>query len=254
MDIVKKKTVCTVSKTPIIERDFKYWTRPDLEKILGLQRKKKLAVLEDWLAMESDFSLSQEEVIYLEELREEAEELIDYWNETELRENFISLLTRFVRFKDSKNNLHHFAERYLSVNITIKPLYEVKLFGYTDWLVATGKSAPEQPFFFIHEYKPEEGKTIDGRGQLLAEMCAAQILNQNPPMPTLFNQNPKHYYKDIPLYGVYVLGRMWFFMALKDREYSISAAYDSMSKDDLQSIVKLLKAQKQLIYEVVKKA
>ncbi|MGB1243006.1 MAG: hypothetical protein ACPG49_10825 [Chitinophagales bacterium] len=237
-----------------IERSFKYWTRTDLEKILGLQSKKKLDVLENWLAMEKHFSLSQEEIDHLEELRTETEELIDYWNETELRENFISLLTRLVSFKDLKNNFYHFAERYLSVNVVVKPIYEVKLYGYTDWLVATGKSAPEHPFFFIHEYKPEEGKTIDGRGQLLAEMYAAQVLNKKPPMPTILNPIPKHYYKDIPLYGVYVSGRLWFFMALKDRKYSISGAYDSTNKDDLQHIIKLLKAQKQLIYEVVKKA
>ncbi len=235
-----------------IERSFKYWTRTDLADILGLKPKKKLASLKNWLQMESQFSLSSQETDYIEELRQEAEELIDYWNETELRENFIVFLIRLVKFRDKQNNFYHFSERYLSVNVVTKPLYDVKLFGYVDWLVARGQSKPKTPFFFIHEYKPEEGRTIDGRGQLLSEMYAAQILNQEPPMPTFANPKPKHYYKDLPLYGIYISGRLWFFMALKGREYSISAAYDSMDKGDLQSIVKLLKAQKQLIYNAIK--
>ena len=237
-----------------IERSFKYWTLTDLETILGLQAKKKLPALENWLAMEPQFPLNQQEMEYIEELRTEAEGVIHYWNETELRENFIVLLTNLVKFKDRKNNFHHFSERYLNVSVTMKPLYQVKLFGYADWLVATGIRSPKTPFFFIHEYKPEEGKSIDGRAQLLAEMYAAQVLNQKPPMPTITNPEPKHFYKNLPLYGVYIVGQLWFFMALKDRAYSISAAYDSMDKEDLQSIVKLLKVQKQLIYNALKGA
>ncbi len=237
-----------------IERSFKYWTRTDLEKILGVLPKEKLLALDNWLAMESQFHLNQREIDYIEELRIDAKGLIDYWNETELREKFIVFLTRLVKFTELKDNLQDFSERHLSVETIVKPLYQVKLFGYVDWLVATGKRIPETPFFFIHEYKPEEGRTIDGRGQLLSEMYAAQILNQEPPMPTFANPKPKHYYKNLPLYGIYISGRLWFFMALKGREYSISAAYDSMDKDDLQSIVKLLKAQKQLIYNAIKNA
>lgn len=42
--------------------------------------------------MELDFLLNSQETDYIEELRQKAEELIDYWNEPQLRENFIVFL------------------------------------------------------------------------------------------------------------------------------------------------------------------
>ncbi len=116
-------------------------------------------------------------------------------------------------------------------------------------MVASGIHEPRQPFFFLHEYKKELGSG-DPVGQLLATMCVAEILNKTPVKPTLFNPNPKPF-KNIPLYGCYVMGRFWFFLRLKDKRYFISKPFDAEDEEQLEGIVCLLKAQKSMIENLI---
>ena len=75
---------------------------------------------------------------------------------------------------------------------------------------------PEQPYFFLHEHKKEADSSGDPLGQLLISMLAAQLLNQ----------------KEHPLYGSYIIGRLWFFVLLHQDEYAVSLAYDATQKID----------------------
>ena len=108
-------------------------------------------------------------------------------------------------------------------------------------MVATGQFQPYQPFFFIHEYKREQNKSGDVVGQLLATMYVAKLLNATPLPPSLFVSEEKTY-DYIPLYGAYIIGRMWFFTRLKDNHYFISKAYNSTDKRELQEIYKNAKS------------
>jgi len=53
--------------------------------------------------------------------------------------------------------------------------------------------------------------------------------------------------------GVYLLHQMWLFVILKENRYGISSAYDINKMEDLQYIFKMLKAQKEMIFEIVRK-
>lgn len=233
----------------IIDKSFKSWTRRELQLYLGLQRKKDFQPLENWLEMEKNIDLSAKDDAFLTALRDDAEEVIDLWNETELRENFILELTKRVNFRNKSLAISNFAERYFSEKI-VKDNILAKLHGYVDWMVASGIGYPEKPFFFIHEYKPSEGQTNDGKGQLLAAMYTLQHLNNQKPQPTLFGI-PKHFYKNIPIYGAYVIGRYWYFAALEGDNYNFSEGFISTKKSDLISIFKILKAQKQIIHNII---
>jgi hypothetical protein len=105
-------------------------------------------------------------------------------------------------------------------------------------MVATGVLEPEIPYFFIHEYKKEEGADpsihTEGRGQLLAMMFAAQQLSGM---------------ENEPIYGLYVLGRFWFFFVLVGKEYSVADSFDISKLNDIREVVQLLKAQRQLIID-----
>jgi hypothetical protein len=91
--------------------------------------------------------------------------------------------------------------------------------------------------FFINEYKQEDGNlSLSGRAQLIATMRVAQELNEN---------------KDLPIFGCYVLGRFWFFTSLVGNYYCITKAYDATEMDELFEIVKILKAQKEIIIKRV---
>lgn len=235
----------------LIDQSFKAWTRDDIESILGIVLDKELTILQEWL--QTDIAISQQEQEELDKLLLEAEVFIDYWNETELRENFIIPLTRLVGFKNIDLGINTFSERQLQTQFFTPPIYKVKLHGFVDWMVAMGKKKPKHPFFFIHEYKPEEGVQNDGKGQLLAEMCAAQQLNQQPPLPTIFQPHPTHFYKDMPIYGCYVVGRYWYFLVLDQKRYGVTkSGYSVTVMEQLQQVFKLLKAQKQRIEQLMK--
>ena len=83
-------------------------------------------------------------------------------------------------------------------------------------------------------------------------MFVAQELNKNPQSLSLFKQEVKDF-SSIPLTGVYVLGRMWVFIILVGNSYRLSQSYDSTDSKDLQYIVKMLKAQKEIIFEMMSK-
>jgi hypothetical protein len=151
---------------------------------------------------------------------------LDSWNETELREKFIIKVLELVDFDFEEYECHTFAERYLSANVNGYTLY-----GFVDWFVALGTQIPDKPFFFIHEYKAEGAKDLDGRGQLLATMVATNALNET----------------DAPMYGTFILGRLWFFMMMENGQFTETAAYDVLKKEDLYKVTKILKKQKLII-------
>jgi hypothetical protein len=63
-------------------------------------------------------------------------------------------------------------------------------------------------------------------------MLAAQAINQDQQ----------------PIYGVYVIGRLWYFAILHGREYAISLPFDS-TKAELWDIMRLMKGLNLLIAE-----
>lgn len=55
--------------------------------------------------------------------------------------------------------------------------------------------------------------------------------------------------EDEPIYGLYVLGRFWFFFVLIGKEYAVADSYDVSKLNDIRQVVKLLKVQRQFIID-----
>jgi hypothetical protein len=153
---------------------------------------------------------------------------VDDWNEYELIVHFIGPLFNLVDFNTEIYGM--FSERLLKAIVG-----DYELSGNPDAIVAKGRRAPEIPYFCFHEYKKENEPKGDPAGQCLAAMLVAQELNNN----------------QRPVYGIYVVGRNWFFMVIQGKEYAISKAYQAVD-DDIYIIVKLLKHLKTIIEEYVK--
>ncbi len=117
-----------------------------------------------------------------------------------------------------------FTQRQFSIQTA-----EVEANGRVEWFIATGKQTPKKPFFFLQEYKPEKNSGNDPLGQLLIAMVDAQILNENTQKP---------------IFGCYIIGRLWFFIVLIEKQYSVSRAYDATQTDDLSEIVVILERVK----------
>jgi len=228
------------------EKLFKNWTIEELILQFGIRQTFHCNVLEKWLSIEHP--LNDFETRTLQILQKKASQKIHFWNEAELRAKLIDQVTELVDYEAEGFLVAAFSERNIETTY-----HNTKLKGKVDWVVATGRSQPTQPFFFIHEYKKEKGTSDDPLAQLLAAMVAAKSLHQTPPEPNLFNPKPVHFYKDMTIYGCYIIGRNWFFVTLEENNYCISEAYDSTKMNRLKEIVNALKTQKVWILDQLQK-
>ncbi|MDZ7879347.1 MAG: hypothetical protein U5L45_16820 [Saprospiraceae bacterium] len=199
-----------------IMRNFETWDTQAVETELGLVQIKKSTLLEDWLSSVATFT--EQEVVLIEDLRTELFDYVDFWNEDELKLQFIGPLLKLVRYNDNPP-FRFFSQRTLSATIN-----SIEIGGRVDFMLAKGKQRPTKPYFFIHEYKQEVKGTNDPKGQLLVEMITAQYRNEN----------------EHPVYGCYVIGRNWFFVVLYNNEYAVSKPYVA-SDTDIYKIVAFLR-------------
>jgi len=207
------------------KRKFEDWEYSQINKEFGYKRQYEgFALLEAWLKVAAP--ITEREKIELEKLAKSLFHNADSWNEDELKFLFISPLVRLVDFEHPSYKI--FTQRKFSA-----VLGEWQVNGIVDFVVAKGEQHPEQPFFFLHEYKQERKRDNDPLGQLLIEMVVAQ------------NQNEAKF----PLYGCYVIGRFYFFVVLDGQEYAVSDAIAATSPDIFQ-IFRMFRSVKRNIEEI----
>lgn len=148
------------------------------------------------------------------------------WNEDELKMQFISPLLYIVDYNDNPK-YHPFSQRPMRMKTK-----DAELYGIVEWVLASGRQVPREPFFCLHEYKKEQGTDNDPLGQLLAAMLTAQHANQDT---------------DRVLYGCYIVGKDWYFMALHHKQYATTLAYNVTELDKLQQVFAILTHLKTLI-------
>jgi hypothetical protein len=198
---------------------FSKWMMDDVEQEFGIRKHKTLPALQTWLNANTPISAAHKEMLL--ELRELLREYANDWNEEELKMKFISFI---IRLADLDGETYHtFLERELRAEV--QGVHSViKASGTVDLMLASGVRAPRKPFFSFHEYKKERNSANDPQAQLLVSLLAAQAINDD----------------GLPLYGCYVVGRNWFFLALDGKEYDVSLAYDA-TQDDIFDILAILR-------------
>ena len=211
-----------------IKVNFKDCDRIFLDEIFYLVQVQKHNLLTNWCEKGRLYELTPFEEETVNRYQETLIYRVDDWNEQELIENFIGPMFSLINFNTLKYGL--FSERLLKAIID-----DYELSGYPDAIVAKGRRKPEIPYFCFHEYKKENDTKDDPAGQCLVAMLVAQELNHN----------------ERPLYGVYVVGKHWYFMVLQGKEYAISKSFQAID-EDIFEIVKLLKHLKSIIEEYVK--
>lgn len=208
-------------------RNFENWETQDIEMTFGIQELRQMHLLDKWLSSKTSYNHSEKQII--ENLKTKLLENADFWNEDELKLQFIAPLLLVVSYDDP--NYKVFSQRSLSAKIN-----DIEIGGKVDFMLAKGKQKPIQPYFFIHEYKQENKKgSSDPKGQLLAELLVAQMKNR----------------KKFPIYGAYVVGRHWFFLILEDKNYAVSNAFNA-SDDSIYQIIAILRKIKEYIPNWIK--
>jgi hypothetical protein len=162
----------------------------------------------------------------IETYRQRIEHQGAFWNEEELKMKFLALVFDYANvIEESKIEL--FYERTLSTELA-----GVKQSVVCDCLLASpyGIYEPKIPYFFLQEFKKQK-QNEDAEGQMLLAMLIAQKLNSN----------------GNPLYGCFIQGRYWIFSVLHENNYCISRTYEITQKNDILSIIFILRNLKQII-------
>lgn len=208
--------------------NFKDCTLAILEDTFRIEQTAMLPALDAWLRHPADISELDRQMVavFQHQLQYSGYD----WNETELAYNFIGPVMALVGFASKQCNF--FAERPLSGTVA-----GVEMSGKPDGMIASGFREPKTPFFCIQEYKKQKDPEGDPAGQALAAMLVAQELNA----------------RQHPVYGAYIIGADWYFMALQGQQYAISLAYVA-TRDDVFEIFRILKALKQMIAQWVNEA
>lgn len=206
-------------------KSFSYWSIEEVENEFGLNPKRNSKQLASWLTIQS--SLLDFERQWLTYLRSDLEAYSYTWNEQELIANFIAPLLKLVNFQHEA--YRGFLERELSVSYK-----DETLSGEVDFMVAQGRHSPNRLYFFLHEYK-REPEQKDPLGQLMIAMVVAQLLNQD----------------NNPIYGVYIVGRMWYFVLLDGKDYAVHRGFNAAS-DEIEQIFGILQNTKAIIERLLK--
>jgi hypothetical protein len=200
----------------MIQATFKEWTLDTIDEAFGTKQVQTLPALESLL--EFPYTCSDYEQQYLTDLRKLYGLGGDEWNEVELENKFISPLIIFAKIDNER--FAYFLERPLSAIVG-----DYELSGRVDGLIATGYRSPKKPLFCLAEYKRQTDPDGDPKGQVLSSMLVAQALNQNSAQP---------------VYGCYVIGKMWQFIVLEGKNYAVSNGF-ICTADGIFDIFRVLK-------------
>lgn len=201
-------------------------TQQKMYKIFGLRKVFQMDILDNWL---SDLPiLNDTEQLISQFYQKRLLENIHTWNEHELLLGFIGPILNLINFQ-IPYKINFFAQRTLTEQIG-----EYELIGKPDGMLASGYYEPETPFFAFQEYKKDLNSSGDPIGQNLAAMLVGQAKNGG----------------EAPIYGCYVVGRLWYFMVLKGKEFAISKSF-SADNEDIFEIVKALKGLRDILFEKI---
>ena len=205
-------------------KSFRDCTLTFMDKAFKMREEKDLPVLTNWLNATNE--LNEFERMQLVQHQELLDFNVHNWNEYELDVHFIGPVFSMVKF--SSYEFNHFSQRELSG--TVDTYF---LSGKPDSIVASGRREPEKPYFACQEYKRELDPDGDPAGQALVAMLVAQQMDEDQK----------------PMYGCYVVGSIWKFIALDtNRKYSISPDYSALT-EDIFDIFRILKNLKQIVIE-----
>ncbi len=203
-------------------KTFEKWKTEEVELTFGIDFLQEMDGMQAWLAYQNP--LKPEEEARMEVLRKKMQLFSNFWNEEDVKVFFIMPIIEIVDFYHF-GKYRTFMEATFQANLVDAQHNPCTLRGRVEMVVATGKQDPQIPFFFLNEYKAQRKVITDPQGQLLIAMLAAQAKNDG---------------LNFPIYGMYNIGQLWFFLILIGKEYTVSKAFDATDSADLKQIINML--------------
>lgn len=211
----------------MIQSNFREWTLDKIDEAFGTGQVRNMPILDELTSFK--YELNDFEIQYLSEIRDLYWLGGDAWNEAELENKIISPIIVFSKI----NNLEfgYFLERPLAATIG-----EYELSGKVDGMIATGFRNPKKPYFCMNEYKRGTDPDGDPAGQALIAMLVSQKMNEHKS----------------PIFGCYIIGKQWNFMALENQNYAISKSF-ACDDEEIFDIHRILRGLRFQIEKIIKK-
>ena len=226
------KKLSGIDENQIPTYQYSKVTMKELKSIVDIKQKIGANRFDNWF--KNSIVVNKKDIEFFQKLIDDNKELIDSYNEEDLKIKFLAPLLNRVEFKSIQNEFRDFYELPMS--------YQTDNFilnGTTDFVVSKGLFSSEKPYFFIQEFKKGQS---DGypQSQLLAELISGVELN---------NWNT--------IKGAYIVGAIWHFVILERLEknsyqYFVSQNFDSTRVDDLIDIYRNLLYIKDKIIQDIK--
>lgn len=207
------------------KKKVRIWSEAELIDTFGLRKTKLDApLLKEWL--DSHTILDDYEQRTFTQVRKNLSQFIEAWNEEDLKMNFIAFVIQLSHLQGDEHIRTYFEK---TVEATVEGHYlKVK----TDFMIAKGiLDMVKIPYFHFQEYKKEKDPNGDPIAQLIEAFLVAQEKNQNSK----------------PMYGCYVVGRLWYFVTMEGKNYCVSQAFDSTDEQDLLQIIAVLRKFKEIL-------
>ena len=150
----------------------------------------------------------------------------DFWNEEELKMQFLAFLFFHIGINEA-NKIKIFYERALKTKVEGKTISVI-----CDCMLAKpfGVNRPDTPYFFLQEFKKQKNAD-DAEGQMLGAMLIAKTMNGNKK----------------PVYGAFLQGRNWVFATLHGKDYCVSEQFDATKVEGFGQIIGILRNLKKII-------
>ena len=224
-DLIKKAAGIKKGTDNPLRNKVAKLTKDQLMEIVDIERVSNKNKFNKWF--DYKYKLSENENNFLENLIEENELFLTFYNEQNLTTKFIAPILNKIKFQNK------YIKDWYGYKIKCK-LNGYFLSGEPDFSIATGISVPKTPYFFLQEYKRSINPKGNPEFQVLAAMLAAMTISKVNVMR-----------------GAYVIGETWKFIILekseKDNyEYFVSKGHDCLDLGDLTKIYTYLQAVKHL--------
>jgi hypothetical protein len=211
------------------ESQAKAWREGELIHQFQLTRivTEETPLLAEWLDVENP-TLSPLEQMLFDNILKKAQKSITGWNEEDLKIKFIGIVLELGQMYDDDKVVGYFDK---TISATVEG---IKLTVKSDFMLATGiLDVFRNPYFHFQEYKPNKNPSGDSMAQLLEAFLIAQVKNNN----------------NKPLYGVEIIGKQWSFVTFEEKSYCVSATFDCTKKEDLLTIIAILRKFRKILYE-----
>jgi hypothetical protein len=210
-------------------KSFEKWTTEEVEMTFGIKNTETAEEMTIWENFRTTFTDTIHE--RAEALRKKLYKMADFWGEEDMKVFFLLPIIELVDFY-KYDYYRTFMEATIEAELIDVQQQKHQIRGRVEMIVAKGKQKPQIPYFFLNEYKPQTKAQADPKGQLLSAMLVAQAKNNG---------------KNLPIYGLYSIGQLWFFVVLIGKKYVVSGAYDATKPADLTNILHRLQYVKEFI-------